>query len=201
MRYKPGQKAENRQALLKASSQLAKEKGFAATGVDALMRAAGVTSGAFYSHFKSKSDLLQALVETELSASREMVAGNPHESGQAWLAYELDRYLSLSHVRHPEAGCVLPPLAAEIARSEPAVRELYATEMDEVHRTLAARLGDSDLAWGLIGQLVGTILIARAMPDEASQSKVLEASKRALIAMTSAFLDASPAKPGGPREA
>lgn len=69
MRYQSGYKAEKRKQLLEISGQLAKKNGFAATGIDSFMKAAGVTSGAFYSHFSSKHDLFKALVENELKDS------------------------------------------------------------------------------------------------------------------------------------
>ena len=79
MRYKSGYKQEKRKELLKISGQLAKKDGFAATGVDGFMKAAGVTSGAFYSHFSSKQDLFKALVENELKNSIQMWQNNPHD--------------------------------------------------------------------------------------------------------------------------
>jgi TetR/AcrR family transcriptional repressor of nem operon len=54
MRYSPEHKEETRARLLKTTGSLVKKKGFAATGVDGLMAAAELTSGAFYSHFRSK---------------------------------------------------------------------------------------------------------------------------------------------------
>ncbi len=122
-----------------------KVNGFAATGVDALAQAAGMTSGAFYSHFGSKSDWLKALIEAELAASREMWAGNPHDTAEDWLSFELDRYLCLAHVKHPEAGCAVPGLAAEIARGDASVRAQYQEEMRKGHAILAQRLGTTML--------------------------------------------------------
>jgi len=180
MRYPPGKKEQNRKQLLLASGRTAKRDGFAASGVDGLMKAAGVTSGAFYSHFSSKSALLKALIESELLASRNMWAGNPHQTAEDWLDFELDRYLNLGHVQHPEAGCVLPPLAAEIARADAPVRELFEAELVKGQQILAQRLHSEEMAWAFICQLVGTILLARAIPNEATQNAVLEASKRFL---------------------
>lgn len=180
MRYKPGHKEEKRKELLKASGAVVKANGFAATGVDTLMQAAGVTSGAFYSHFSSKSELLKALIESELLASREMWAGNPHETAEDWLSFELDRYLSPSHVKHPEAGCILPSLAAEISRADDSVRELYEKELLRGQQVLAHRLQSDELAWSFLCQLVGAILLARAMPEEAMQRRIIEASKHFL---------------------
>jgi len=47
MRYPIGYK-EARRKLLKHNGSLIKSNGFAAAGVDALMAASGLTSGAFY---------------------------------------------------------------------------------------------------------------------------------------------------------
>lgn len=180
MRYPPGHKQEKRKELLKASGALAKKGGFAATGVDALMQAAGVTSGTFYSHFSSKSDLLKALIENELQISRDMWAGNPHETVEEWITFELVRYLNLSHVKHPEAGCILPSLGAEIARSDKSVKELYEREMLKGTEILSKKLGSEDLAWAFVSQLVGSLVLARAMSTEESQKAIIESSKRFL---------------------
>ena len=181
MRYQPGHKTEKRQQLLQASAALAKRDGFAASGVDALMKAAGVTSGAFYSHFGSKSELLKAVVSHELAASRELWAGNPHESLADWLAHELNRYLSLSHVRHPEAGCVIPTLAAEIARADDDTKTLYQHELAKGLEVMEQRLGSSAMAWAFIQQMAGAVMMARALPDQASQQACLDAAKQMLL--------------------
>lgn len=185
MRYPPGHKQGKRQELLKASGELVKARGFAATGVDALTQAAGVTSGAFYSHFASKADLLKALIESELQLSRDMWAGNPHETAQEWIDFELDRYLSLSHVQSPASGCVLPALIAEISRSNEDVRTLYEAELRKGMQLLAQRLGSEALAWAFISQMVGALAMARAMPDEAGQLAILQASKQLLKRLAS----------------
>ncbi|WP_296445409.1 TetR/AcrR family transcriptional regulator [Rhodoferax sp. UBA5149] len=180
MRYPPGHKQEKRKELLKTSGSLVKEGGFATTGVDALMEAAGVTSGTFYSHFSSKTDLLKALIENELQISRDMWAGNPHETAEEWIDFELDRYLCLSHVKHPQAGCVLPALGAEIARADRSVKLLYEKELLKGTNILSKRLGSESLAWAFICQLVGALVMARAMPSEAGQKMIIESSKQFL---------------------
>lgn len=45
---------------------------------------------------------------------------------------------------------------------------------------LTRRLGSEALAWAFICQMAGTILMARAMPDKATQIAVLDAGKRFL---------------------
>jgi AcrR family transcriptional regulator len=61
-----------RAALIAAGRELFGERGFAATSIEDLASAAGVTRGALYHHFDSKEDLFAAVfetVETELMAA------------------------------------------------------------------------------------------------------------------------------------
>jgi AcrR family transcriptional regulator len=59
--------ARTRAALLKAARELFAEKGFAGTGREEIAERAGVTRGALYHHFDSKTDLAAAVVD-ELQA-------------------------------------------------------------------------------------------------------------------------------------
>jgi len=180
MRYPAGHKQEKRKELLSVSGALIKANGFAATGIDTLTQGAGVTSGSFYSHFGSKTELLKALIDNELQISRDMWAGNPHDTAEEWVNFELDRYLSLGHVNHPESGCVIPALGAEIARADTSVKELYAQELHKGVVILAKRLGSESLAWAFICQLVGAMVLARAMPTAKEKKAIIEASKQFL---------------------
>ena len=69
MRYSASHKLETRQKLLESSSVSAKQEGFATVGVDGLMKAIGLSGGAFYSHFSSKDQLFASIVERELRQS------------------------------------------------------------------------------------------------------------------------------------
>jgi AcrR family transcriptional regulator len=55
--------ARTRGALLRAARELFAEKGFAATGREEIAERAGVTRGALYHHFASKTELAAAVVE------------------------------------------------------------------------------------------------------------------------------------------
>lgn len=177
MRYQPEYKQQKRKELLKISGQVAKQNGFAATGVDGFMKAAGVTSGAFYSHFSSKQDLLKALIEYELQQSFNMWQSNPHQNAGDWINFELDRYLSPSHLDQPDQGCVLPTLASEIARADDSIKQAYEKELLRGHTLFTQHLGSEDKAWAVISQLVGAVLIARAIHDPALQNNILNANK------------------------
>ncbi|MEG0343502.1 MAG: TetR/AcrR family transcriptional regulator [Acinetobacter sp.] len=182
MRYKSGYKEQKRQELLDISGQLAKRNGFNATGVDGFMKAAGVTSGAFYSHFSSKNDLFKALIENELQHSIQMWQDNPYDEPAQWIDFELNRYLALSHVEQPERGCALPSLASEIARSDDEIKQAYQNELIRGQKIFLKHLDSEETAWAVMCQLVGAILMARSIADDALKVTILESSKKSINA-------------------
>jgi TetR/AcrR family transcriptional repressor of nem operon len=59
----PRDGAATREKILDAAQALILERGYSGTTVDDILAAAGVTKGAFFYHFKSKSDLAAALLQ------------------------------------------------------------------------------------------------------------------------------------------
>jgi TetR/AcrR family transcriptional repressor of nem operon len=181
VRYPPERRAETREAVLKAAARELRAHGFDGVGVDRLSAAAGVTSGAFYSHFASKEEVLASVIEENL--------GQPFvEPGDGDLATRRERlraylrnYISLHHRDDPGDGCVIPTLSADVARSGRAVRTVYQTRMlafiDKIAGLLkgppAAR---EKKAWTLLSLMVGAMVIARAMPDKAQATRAIDAA-------------------------
>ena len=92
----------------------------------------------------------------------------------------LDAYLSMAHLHNPEAGCAIPALGAEIARAETPVREEAEHWLRALQQAWAQTLGDGELAWALIAQCVGALLVARMLASEETQREVLDASRSML---------------------
>lgn len=178
MRYSAEHKAQTRDKLLASSGALAKRGGFSSTGVDGLMKAIGLTGGAFYGHFSSKDELFAAIVERELSHSLELLGSE--EASRDKLQRCLDLYLSMQHVEQPDSGCAIPSLGAEIARAESSVREIAEHWLQRLQQAWAKELADPQLAWAILAQCVGALVLARMLASRESQAEVLTSS-RALI--------------------
>ena len=179
MRYSPEHKAQTREKLLHSSGAIAKQGGFSAAGVDSLMKAIGLTGGAFYSHFPSKNDLFSAIVERELSHSVALL-GDSAEASRAKLQRCLERYLSMAHVQHADSGCAIPTLGAEIARADIRVRGQAEHWLVRLQQAWAEVLGSGELAWAILAQCVGALVVARMLATPQLQEDVLEASRMLL---------------------
>jgi TetR/AcrR family transcriptional repressor of nem operon len=175
MRYPQNRKAETRQKLIEKAGALAKKEGFATTGVDGLMASVGLTGGAFYSHFDSKSELLVEIINRELNTSNNLIAG---QGLDADIAQALSAYLSPLHVRFPEFGCVLPSLTNEVARSDDSVKEAFENGLKNIHASIAKHTGSESSAWAILALSVGTISLARGLKTPELQQEFLAASTK-----------------------
>jgi TetR/AcrR family transcriptional regulator, transcriptional repressor for nem operon len=177
MRYPKEHKDQRRQRLVENGARLAKERGFAASGIDAIAAESGVTSGSLYKHFRGKTDLFAAIVKAELQRSAKgfsaAAEGDVTDFEKALVAY-----LSLQHVDHPERGCALPSLTAEVSRADESVRAAFQEGLLDIHAVLMRWVKSGDTAWALIAQSVGAVMLARAVLDDDIRRDVLLAAKK-----------------------
>lgn len=70
--------------LLAAARELFAHDGYAATSLDAIAAAAGVTKGALYHHFESKREVFRAVCEAEQRRLAELEASAYHSASDPW---------------------------------------------------------------------------------------------------------------------
>ncbi|MDR9862735.1 MULTISPECIES: TetR/AcrR family transcriptional regulator [Pseudomonas] len=175
MRYSASHKLETREKLLQSSALSAKKSGFSTVGVDGLMKAIGLSGAAFYSHFSWKDALFTAIVERELEQSLERLGAQGAQNRER-LERCLRHYLSMAHVEQPESGCALPALGAEIARADVQVREQAELWICRLQERWAQILESDSLAWSVLSQCVGALVVARMLATPDVQRRVLTSS-------------------------
>lgn len=125
MRVSRIQAEENRQAVIDAASRLFRRHGFDGIGLKDLMAGAGLTQGAFYKQFASKSDLaVQASARAlDLSVARwtSIAATRPDDPLAALLGF----YLSEGHRDEIAEGCPIVALGSDAARQSPEVKASF----------------------------------------------------------------------------
>lgn len=171
--------ANTKERLVEAATELMLTKGYTATSVDDVCKAAGLTKGSFFHYFEGKEELGRHLAQAfNEMATREFL---PHLEG---IADPLDRvyaYVELRiHVARTPGGlrCMLGTFVQELFSTHPALREVCARCLDEhtalIERDLAAAkaLYAPDAAWSplslarhLMAILQGGMILAKADGD------------------------------------
>jgi TetR/AcrR family transcriptional repressor of nem operon len=158
---------QNREAIVAAAARLFRERGFDGVGVDAVMKAAGLTHGGFYGHFKSKDDLAREALERAAETTFESQKAKPT------LAAYVDGYLSEEHRQDVGEGCAMAALAGDVARGGEDLRAVMGDHVrDQIH--LLSGLGGEGREAAIMGLcgLVGALTLSRAVDDPALAEEI-----------------------------
>ena len=185
MRYSKGHKQATRQRILEAAGRRFKQDGIDGAGVAAVMSDAGLTNGAFYAHFASKEDLVANVLADQLRAQRQNFDAQP--PARAGLEAFIRAYLSPEHRDQCADGCPSAALLDEIARRPAATRQAFTDELLTTADDIAARLDPTDAeaartdALTILGFMIGTLQLARALADRDLSDQLLARSREAAL--------------------
>ncbi|MFO1143836.1 MAG: helix-turn-helix domain-containing protein [Amaricoccus sp.] len=164
--------------LLDAAMAVIRTQGYAATSVDDLCRAAGVTKGAFFHHFPSKEDLgISAAAHFGAMADAVFAAAPYHAlpDARARVLGYVDFRRSILQGELPDYTCLLGTLVQEAYASHPGIRAACEREIaghaatleGDIAAALAATGREADwtpasLALHMQAVLQGAFVLAKA---------------------------------------
>jgi AcrR family transcriptional regulator len=196
MAHPIGKKEESRAKILASAGQGFRRHGFGGLGIDGLAKAAGVTSGAFYAHFRSKSDAFRAAVAAGMGALADGVAQLRAEGG-AWVPRFIAFYLTERRTCELGESCALQSLTNEVARADMETRVAYGVELRRTIAMLADGLGENGdgraRAIALLALLSGGVSMARAVEDGALADDIIAAVRDATLRVAAFDPDEAPA--------
>ncbi|NKF23887.1 TetR/AcrR family transcriptional regulator [Solimonas marina] len=184
MRYATQHKEETRQRILETAAAEFRKHGVDGIGVADLMKAAGLTHGGFYAHFKSKDALfaesLARASEQTLDALRKAIeTAEPGHEREAVIA----RYLSTQHRDRAERGCAIVALGADVSRQDAKTRRAFETRIESMIELVAAISEGSDTerrrtAIQTVATMVGALLLARSVRPSALSDEILDVARQ-----------------------
>lgn len=178
MRYEKGHKETTRRHILEVASAQFRQHGVAAVGLAGIMTEAGLTNGAFYTHFESKEDLVRAVLLDALTR-REQKHRDNLES-KAGLEATIRDYLSARHRDGAGSGCPTAALVAEVARHPKKTREAFTEKISDILPLMAAQIPEGTeeerrrKAVAIYAMMVGALQLARAVNDRKLSDEILE---------------------------
>jgi TetR/AcrR family transcriptional repressor of nem operon len=140
----PSDPHPTRTRILDAALEVIRSKGYAATSIDDLCAAAGVTKGGFFHHFRNKEDLAVAAAGHFGEMARGLFAQAPYRDLPdpllRLLGY-IDFRIAILRGSLPEFTCLLGTMVQEAYQTHPAIRAACAHEINahaaEVARDIA----------------------------------------------------------------
>jgi AcrR family transcriptional regulator len=188
MTSQPSRREATHERIVGVAARALRRNGYAGVGVADVMKQAGLTHGGFYAHFPSRDALL---AEALAQAGRDSAAlmgrriAQRMSRGQTALHALVESYLSESHLREVEDGCVVAALGSEMHRQTPELLEPSALRVRGLIAMVQQALpagGTPEQAMVIAATLVGTLQLARTLGANAQGKALLAAARSALLA-------------------
>jgi len=184
-------KQNSREKILVSAIQLFNAKGFEQVSINQLMTHAGLTRGAFYTHFKNKQAIYsEAIIEGVRRSSVSQVKPKDLKQRQ-WIKQLVDTYLSMEHINQECNSCPLAFLVTDIANSMTEVQDTYAKIFENLNNALFATISKtpktskssknktvkkSDV-YAATTLMIGSIAIGRAMNNKEQTTELLKSTR------------------------
>jgi AcrR family transcriptional regulator len=161
-----------RQQIMDAANQLFYHRGYNQTSFTDIAEAAGVPRGNFYYYFKTKDEILGAVIDRRVERIREMLAAWDAESADP--RARLKRFLDMVRNSQDDLsryGCPMGSLNIELGKAQPTLKAKAKQMFDLFRDWLAAQFAvlgrrDADeLAVHLLGQAQGVSVLTQVYGD------------------------------------
>jgi len=173
MSYRPEHAVQTRARVIESARRLFNRHGFEQVTIDQIMADAGLTRGAFYHHFRSKSELYAAAVASFATCNPFAIRTTddadklPDPRALARMLVEL--YLSDETLQNIDLHCPLYALPSDVARAGLKPQEAYTSlirGMGHVYRTALKGVRDAPRrAEAMVALCVGGMVLARTTND------------------------------------
>jgi TetR/AcrR family transcriptional repressor of nem operon len=184
MRKSREEAAQTRRRIVEAASREFRKNGIVATGLNDLMKAAGLTHGGFYKHFASKDQLVAEACADAVDAAIARMGMEAQPTKSAAVA----AYLSTRHRDDPASGCPLAAIGSELARTDTNTREAATAGIVRLVDILAGKAGTAHArrrALVAAATMIGAVTISRMVTDPELSAEILREAEKSLTAARS----------------
>ena len=172
-----GSTSNARERLIEAAGRGFRTGGFGGIGVDGLAKEAGLTSGAFYTHFGSKTDAFRLALHEGFEIFQRGIAAVREKAGENWLPALVTFYFRERMEVDLCEACVLPSLTADAMRADDETRLAYEADLQKLAVAIAGGMpgkAATERAWALLALFAGGSSLARTVMDKKVRAAILE---------------------------
>jgi TetR/AcrR family transcriptional repressor of nem operon len=179
MRKSREEAAQTRKRIVTAAGGEFRKNGIVATGLNDLMKAAGLTHGGFYKHFESKDQLVAEACAESVEALIERVSAAGSGAGAT--------YLSTRHRDNPADGCPLAAIGSELSRGDEKTRAVATDGFLKLVEIMARQFGKIPPAAArrralvAVSTMIGAMTMSRIVTDPELSAEILKEAEKSLI--------------------
>jgi AcrR family transcriptional regulator len=191
MPYPDGHRQQVRVRIVESARRLFNRNGFEGVSIDSIMAHAGLTRGAFYAYFESKSDLYSEVLgcfftDPNWKSRWEGVHVNLASSDAG--PQIVRAYLSRRHFDDVENSCPMVALPSDVARSDEKVKAAF----ESVFKAMVTVLGrevrnrtqpPENSAMAIAALCIGGMVVARSLNDSRLGDRLREAAAHAALVL------------------
>ncbi|MDB5307927.1 MAG: acrR 2 [Gemmataceae bacterium] len=182
MRKSREEAAQTRKQIVTAAAGEFRKNGVVATGLNDLMRAAGLTHGGFYKHFESKDQLVaEACAEAMGSLIEHVTVAASKGPGAAAASY-----LSTWHRDNPAEGCPLSAIGSELGRCDEKARAEATDGFQKLVEVMAGQFGKTPPAAArrralvAVSTMIGALTMSRVVTDPELSAEILKEAVKSI---------------------
>ena len=180
------EKADSRERILDAAARRIRQDGLESVSIAELMKAANLTHGGFYGHFRSRAALIAAALERALERGEAAFIAAQPVKAVATVKSVVNRYLSPAHRDNTGEGCAIAALVGDVGRTEDEeVRAPMVRRLERNFQDMAKSMGGGPeaeqaavAAWCA---MVGARALSRVLRGTDHSDQILRLARRSIL--------------------
>jgi TetR/AcrR family transcriptional repressor of nem operon len=185
-------KQQSLERILEAASRRLREEGLTGAAIAPVMEEAGLTHGAFYSHFANKDELAQSAFHHALDTGQPRWFEGGRREGETW-PERLNRlaasYLSPSHRDNRANGCAIGTLVSQVPTATEAFKQAYRARVETTLQAICDEedaVDDEQLDEAIVFLVlcIGGLNLSRAVDDPRLSARILAACRWGVARLT-----------------
>jgi TetR/AcrR family transcriptional repressor of nem operon len=181
MAWQETHKAQSKDRILQSAAMLFTQSGFEKISIDQVMKKAQLTRGAFYSHFRSKSDLYAQAIKKASQVAYQRKPANCPQDMKDFAQY----YLSTQHRDNDnEQACPLASLVSDISQQDAQVKATYTKTLQAFIKQAEALTENREKALQSVVLMIGGLALSKALDDESMSDELLLVCKKGVNSLT-----------------